>query len=584
MATGDTLTEFTGGGQSLAFSPDGSTLAGHTGWINGNFIQLWDVQTGSPLSTLTGYWNTVTSVAFSPDGRTLASSGSWTRGIRLWDGHTGQHLQTLQKNRGANSITFSPNGRILASTGSSASSGGKYIHLWDVQTGQPLQTLQGHTDHVLSVVFSPDGSTLASGSWDDTVRVWDAATGDTLNTLTGHTDRVTSVVFSPDGTILASGSWDDTVRVWDAATGDTLNTLTGHTDRVTSVVFSPDGTILASGSWDDTVRVWDAATGDTLNTLTGHTRGVESIAFSPDGTILASGSWDRTVRLWDVATGEMLNTLTGHTAARVYSSVESIAFSPDGSTLASGSEDGTVLLWPLAPSAATAGQIAADINGDGVVTTVDLALVALRFGEMGADIPADVNGDGLVDIEDLVLVAAVIGEEVVVVAEEAAVVVVAEEAAAPAITKADIETGHLQAADVQQWLTQAQGLDLANPAYQRGIAVLEQLLSALSRQVLPVPRETALLANYPNPFNPETWIPYALAETAEVTVSIYAADGKLVRTLALGQLPAGVYQTRTRAAYWDGRNAQGEPVASGIYFYTLQAGDFTSTKKMVIRK
>ena len=102
--------------------------------------------------------------------------------------------------------------------------------------------------------------------------------------------------------------------------------------------------------------------------------------------------------------------------------------------------------------------------------------------------------------------------------------------------------------------------------------------------MLPVPKETVLLANYPNPFNPETWIPYQLAETAEVTVSIYAADGRLVRTLALGQLPAGVYQTRTRAAYWDGLNAQGEPVASGVYFYMLWAGDFSATRKMVIRK
>ena len=158
-------------------------------------------------------------------------------------------------------------------------------------------------------------------------------------------------------------------------------------------------------------------------------------------------------------------------------------------------------------------------------------------------------------------------------------------AAAPAIATGDIETGHLQAADVQQWLRDAKQAN-AEPA---GIAVLEQLLGLLSRRdlpvpMLPVPKEPALLANYPNPFNPETWIPYELAETAEVTVSIYAADGKLVRTLALGQLPAGIYQTRTRAAYWDGRNAQGEPVASGIYFYTLQAGDFSATRKMLIRK
>ena len=98
------------------------------------------------------------------------------------------------------------------------------------------------------------------------------------------------------------------------------------------------------------------------------------------------------------------------------------------------------------------------------------------------------------------------------------------------------------------------------------------------------PTETALLPNYPNPFNPETWIPYQLAEPAEVTVSIYAADGKLVRMLALGHQSVGIYASQNRAAYWNGRNALNEPVASGVYFYTLTAGNFTATRKMLIRK
>ena len=107
---------------------------------------------------------------------------------------------------------------------------------------------------------------------------------------------------------------------------------------------------------------------------------------------------------------------------------------------------------------------------------------------------------------------------------------------------------------------------------------LEQLLTVLT------PKETTLLPNYPNPFNPETWIPYQLAEAANVTVSIYSADGNLIRTLALGNQPVGIYESRNRAAYWDGRNEFGESIASGIYFYTLTAGDFTATRKMLIRK
>ena len=132
---------------------------------------------------------------------------------------------------------------------------------------------------------------------------------------------------------------------------------------------------------------------------------------------------------------------------------------------------------------------------------------------------------------------------------------------------------------VEAWIEDAK----QNGVDADGIAVLEQLLAALVQSET-VPLETALLANYPNPFNPETWIPYQLAKPAEVMVSIHTADGKLVQTLALGQLPAGVYQDKDRAAYWDGKNEQGESVASGVYFYTLKAGDFAATKKMLIRK
>ena len=99
-----------------------------------------------------------------------------------------------------------------------------------------------------------------------------------------------------------------------------------------------------------------------------------------------------------------------------------------------------------------------------------------------------------------------------------------------------------------------------------------------------IPTETGLLSNYPNPFNPETWIPYQLSESVDVSVSIYAVDGRLVRRLDLGHQSAGVYRSRSRAAYWDGRNEFGERVASGLYFYTLTAGDFTATRKMLIRK
>ncbi|RKU19421.1 hypothetical protein C6501_01480, partial [Candidatus Poribacteria bacterium] len=117
-----------------------------------------------------------------------------------------------------------------------------------------------------------------------------------------------------------------------------------------------------------------------------------------------------------------------------------------------------------------------------------------------------------------------------------------------------------------------------SPKYLRTIRLIESILATMR------PNKTQLLANYPNPFNPETWIPYHLANPADVTLRIYDVGGKLVRKLDLGQQPAGMYQAKSRAAYWDGKNAFGEPAASGLYFYTLTAGDFSATRKMLIRK
>ena len=199
------------------------------------------------------------------------------------------------------------------------------------------------------------------------------------------------------------------------------------------------------------------------------------------------------------------------------------------------------------------------MNGDGTVNIADLVLVAGALGETGQN-TADVNGDNVVNIADLVLVAGALGNS----------------AAAPSLHPQTLEM--LTATEVKQWLFAVQQLDLTDATSQRGILFLEQLLEALT------PKETALLANFPNPFNPETWIPYHLAKDVDVTLRIYAVDGTLVRRLTLGHQPAGMYQSRSRAAYWDGKNEFDEKVASGLYFYMLTAGDFTATRKMLIRK
>ena len=202
-----------------------------------------------------------------------------------------------------------------------------------------------------------------------------------------------------------------------------------------------------------------------------------------------------------------------------------------------------------------------DVNRDGVVNILDLIRVARQLGKsVPSDSPVDINGDGTVNIFDLTLVAQGIGKTT--------------DAAAPTVA-----TGSVDPATIEVWIAQARLADDGSIAFRQGIANLQNLLASLI-----IPQETALLANYPNPFNPETWIPYQLAVPAEVTLTIYDMNGGSVRRLEVGHQAAGTYQSRSRAAYWDGRNGRGESVASGLYFYTLRAGEFTATRKMLIRK
>ncbi|MFF8432219.1 hypothetical protein ACF07Y_45245 [Streptomyces sp. NPDC016566] len=262
---------------------------------------------------------------------------------------------------GAGSVVLSPDGHTLAS----GSDTGK-LQLWDTATGKLRATLTGHTtkDTGLSVdlEFSPDSHTLATSSDDNTVQLWNTATGKLRATLTGHTTKDTglTVDFSPDSHTIATNG-DNTVQLWDTATGRLRATLTGHTTKDTglsavfnglSAVFSPDSHTLAT-SGDNTVQLWNTATGKLRTTLTGHTEVVESLVFSPDGRTLAT-SGDKTVQLWDTATGKLRATLTGHTNPDAGLSVD---FSPDGRTLAT-SGDKTVQLWNTAT-----GKLRATLTG-----------------------------------------------------------------------------------------------------------------------------------------------------------------------------------------------------------------------------
>ena len=294
------------------------------------------------IATLEGHTNTVkSSLAFSPDGKKIASNGN---PVRLWDVATGSSIATFEHGY---VVAFSPTGRILATGGF------KIVKLWDVATQRNIATLEGHTHIVESLAFSPDGATLASGSYDGMITLWDVATQRDILTFEAHTrpdkwtnNDVRSLAFSPDGTILASGSSDRMIKLWDVATGTNIASIReedGRTPYIYSLAFSPDGTILASGkgNGNGNVKLWDVATKRNIAHFK-HLLEVYSVAFSPDGQIIASGSRDGMVTLRDVTTGTHIGALPH------LSDVWSVAFSPDGRTLASGTRDGEVQLWEVA--------------------------------------------------------------------------------------------------------------------------------------------------------------------------------------------------------------------------------------------
>lgn len=346
-----TLTGHSTAVRSVAFSADGKLLAS----VAQNLFQIgspespgevkvWDIGTGQQIAALKGHTGSVTSLAFSPNGRTLAlgyggygrNSGETWGVVKLWDLDSDRHREFLDRHRlHVTSVAFSGDGKLLASSSGMQNLQDRLgeVKVWDVASGREKVALVGHTGLVTSVAFTGDGKLLASGGYDRTIKVWDVATSQVKASLKGHGGGVTSVAFSGDGKLLASGSWDKTIKVWEAAADEGKASLRGHTEPVYAVAFSTDSKLLSTAGNDTTVKLWDASTGEQRASLKGHGGPVFSVAFSADGKLLASGGEKPgEVKIWNLATGQEKATLRGHTG-HVYA----LAFSADGRALSSGS-------------------------------------------------------------------------------------------------------------------------------------------------------------------------------------------------------------------------------------------------------
>jgi WD40 repeat protein len=336
----------------MAFSPDGKKLAVASGHAP---LQVWEVATGRMLFTCEG--KSISNFAvFSPDGRLLAGG---IYAIQLWDATTGREVVNQNFLRGFSSLAFAPDSKIIALTGLTDDS---RIHFWDIAAGtEVIRVPGGHLEKITSLVSTPDGKTLITGSLDKTIRFWDARTGKELRVLRGHQNGIYALAMSPDGKTLASAehnrrSGDETapaIHLWDVPTGKPLRQLpSGDDGESVQLAFSTDGRTLAATSHYG-VQFWDVTTGRP-GRLLNNAKGAPSnqgwwasgFAFSPDGqTLVMAGSggndrtnpnYGKTVRFWDMATGKLLWDLPRNSCDHP------VAYSPDGRLLLAGYE-----LWDL---------------------------------------------------------------------------------------------------------------------------------------------------------------------------------------------------------------------------------------------
>jgi WD40 repeat protein len=334
---------------SLAFSPDGMLLAAGID----RTIRLWNVQTGKVTISLIGHEQNVSSLAFSAD-RKLLASGSIDKTIRLWDVQTGGQLAVLKGHTGTvSSVAFNPKGSFRSGGEvivSSSDDGAVREWDWDAGIGAISHVLQRKGSPGRHVIFTADGTTLATLGQDKLIHLWDAGNGTEQRVLAGHTARVMGIAFNPDGTRLASVGLDETLRLWEVATGAEVEKASiprGHADAIMGAVFSPDGKTIASVDLNGTTILWDIAARTPKATFKRQLNGaaVFSIDFSPDGSLslIASNPKDNSIHLWDMMTGKQRAMLEGDT-----NFVCSVAVSPDVARIVSGSKDGSVRLWDAA--------------------------------------------------------------------------------------------------------------------------------------------------------------------------------------------------------------------------------------------
>ena len=558
---------------------------------NGNLrndrVRVWDVQTGVQLDEFGDELFTLEDFSLSPDEKNVLLRYERV-GVVLWHIEHNRRLALWADYLSGYRWELSPDGRSLVTVNSVV------MKIWDVPSRSLRKIIVPQTGWFRRFAISPDGQTIAIGR-DPWIELRDIHTGEITAQFDYH-HGWTAIAFNQTGEHIAAAHLildisdpknrevlDELGRVFivfgarDAhlasTDGDHIHlreqqdgkyvlrhawhspTGSGWPSMLAFLPSSDESPILAAGSFEQ-VNVWRI--GEELEQmLTLDAMG--PVHFSEDGQYLFCNGEDG-LEIWDWRKKKQIE----HLSIPQY-----FAVSRDGSVfLTLEEETGQILIWDGRSLILPDSSSPWDVNRDGVVNILDLVQAASQFGQIGANLTGDVNDDGRVDVSDLGHIGSHLGGN----------------AAAPSLSIEDLNPiVNYHASGVKRQFQALTALESLIPS-SRGAHIAHDLLKGwLSRLELPI-AETKLLPNYPNPFNPETWIPYQLAAAAHVRIRIYDVAGHLVRELDLGTKPARSYLSRESAAYWDGRNDAGETVSSGIYWYELNTGSFRATRKMVIQK